>query len=163
MELEGILAIYGYPLKDPAATCRSCGALGTVGRAIRKLDEREIFHSQYCAACWPAESARLRTAWDGEMEAWLADRMAGAEPSPVANIQSAIGAATWDGAEAFVRDHVLPAQRSSAPPSRAVLESIATQYKVFESEFVGEMPPIVAAFVQEYSKPLGRTHGDSAT
>jgi hypothetical protein len=153
MEQEGVLVIYGYPLKAPAATCHACGTLGTVGRAIRKLDGREIFHRQYCASCWPTESKRLSAQWEAATSAWLTHAMnfgESAKPRLSPRRESAMGAATWDGVEAFVRDHLLPAKRSAVPPPRADLEAIAAQYCLLEKEYVGEMPPLVAAFIQQY-------------
>ncbi|MCC6244162.1 MAG: hypothetical protein IT353_15070 [Gemmatimonadaceae bacterium] len=166
MNPEGLLAIYGYPLKDPAAACHACGALGTVGRAIRKLGERETFHAQYCAACWPTESKRLSAQWDAATNAWLTDAIHSTDsiaPSLLSHAQSAMGAATWDGVEAFLRDHLLPAQQSASPRSRAELGAIAAQYVQLEKEYVGAMPPLVADFIQQYVAPPRATEPDAAT
>lgn len=170
MEPEELLAIYGYPLKDPAATCHACGALGTVGRAIRKVEEREVLHRQTCATCWPTEYRSLNAQWEAATNAWLTHAMNvrdSIEPSLRPHGQGAMGGATWDGVEAFVRDHIRPTQQSATPMSRVELGAIAAQYQQLEPELVGEMPQLVRTFIRDYAGPVESTVAstglDSAT
>jgi hypothetical protein len=82
------------------------------------------------------------------------------DPSLRPHGQGAMGGATWDGVEAFVRDHILPTQESATPMSRVELAAIAAQYLQLEPELVGEMPQLVRTFIQDYAGPLEQAYND---
>ena len=134
MEQEGRLAVFGYPLLDPLAACHACGQRGTVGRAIRKQGNQEVFHAQICASCWPGEFERLSAEWDALSRDRLHRGEVALGDTNGLPETSVLGAATWHGIERFIREQLLPPEQVVHPAYRTDLAAIAREYQQLESE-----------------------------
>ena len=143
------------PLREPSATCESCGAIGTVGRAIR-TDERgdatEVH--RFCFSCWPEQSARYRARWEEENRLAHEGFLRRREPRPDGSGGGmTFEAATWHGTLEFLRE-IKASMVAPVPPSRADLERIAADIRDRAPEVEGEMPFEVEAFLRRYGTTM---------
>lgn len=139
------------PRREPAATCDACGAVGTIGRAVR-TDERgdatEVH--RFCVDCWPEQSARYRARWNEEDRRWRDRFFRTEEPGPPGgNRGMAFEAATWHAALELIRG-IERTMIAPVPPSTADLERLAEQIRQAAPELEGEMPFEIEAFLHRY-------------
>jgi hypothetical protein len=149
----------GLPLREPEASCEGCGAVGTVGRAIRNAQDGAVLEMhRSCARCWPEESARYEARWREEdrlaTDAWLRGEP-GAEP---ATRGMTFESATWHATLELLADarrEMHRGQRGDAAPGAADLTRLAQQIRQQASEREGPMPMEIELFLQEYDPPVG--------
>jgi hypothetical protein len=145
-------ALYGtdLPLREPEHTCEACGALGTIGRAVRFNDDSSVRElHRFCRSCWPEQSARYRARWAEEdrlaTEAFFRNPIAGGLSCP----SMALEAATWHGA-LEVLQMVHSRLKPQTPPSAKELAAIAAQWKAIASQLDEPMPMEIETFIRQY-------------
>jgi hypothetical protein len=136
--------------REGDAVCEGCGALGTVGRASRTAPSGEALEiHRFCARCWPEQSARYRARWSEEDRTWSDQFLRGRVPARGAGPGMHFESATWHGTLEFVRQ-IERTMVTPVPPSPQGLARIAADIAGRASNFDGEMPFAVEAFVQRY-------------
>jgi hypothetical protein len=142
--------------REPQAHCDACGALGTVGRATRYEAPPQVW--RFCRACWPAESARLRAAWDAETERWLRQPVRGpvergAPAPPGSSFDSRVWEDAYELLDLLEGAMARPAPPGSAAPTPADLRAFAAEMQQLAPDMDGPPPPRIAAFLQRYGLP----------
>lgn len=139
----------GLPLREPDATCESCGARGTVGRAVRTDAHGEPLEiHRFCRACWPEERARFRAQWDEEARV-SAERFH-REPDAPAPVPAPAGytleGATWHGVLELVAElRLLAAPRQPISPEAIAL--MTAEWARLEQEWGEPIPMEIRAFL----------------
>jgi hypothetical protein len=146
----------GGGARDPAAVCEGCGALGTVGRAVRTDEHGAATEEhQFCAACWPEQTARYRARWEEDHRRRVEAVFRGRAPAAsAAGPGTWFETATWHGTLELVRQ-LEGAMRAPRPLATEDLARVAAQIRQWAPELEGEMPFEVEAFLQRYGAPAG--------
>jgi hypothetical protein len=144
-----ILTGTGGPLREPTASCESCEATGTVGRAVRTDGAGGVLEvHRFCLACWPEQAARYRARWEEE-DRQAADGFLRDETEPSAGRGMAFGAATWHLPLQLVRD-LQQMMNPPVPPTPGDLEHLANDISERAVELDGPMPFEIEAFIRQY-------------
>jgi hypothetical protein len=136
--------------RDADAVCEGCGAVGTVGCAVRTGPSGEALEiHRFCGACWPEQSARYRARWGEEDRVWSDQFFRGRVPARGAGPGMQFGAATWHAAlemvEQIERDMIAP-----VAPSPQALARLAADLAHQAPHLEGDMPFAIEAFVRRY-------------
>ena len=138
--------------RDLAAACEACGALGTVGRAVRTDGRGAVAEMhRFCLPCWPEQSARYRARWEEEDRRRSDAFLRGHEPAG-AGLGMWFQAATWHGTLDLVRE-IERTMIAPVPPAADDLARLATQIRAQGADLEGEMPIEVEMFLQRYGAP----------
>ena len=142
--------------REPDAICEGCGGVGTIGRASRTDGVGNVTEvHRFCRECWPEQSARYRARWE-EQDRLRFERVMRGIDAPVsgAGPGTSFEAATWHSVLSLVREleHSLRAPMS---PSADDLGAFADEIRSNASQFDGDMPWEVEAFVRRYGTSKG--------
>jgi len=138
------------PGRDAEAMCEACGAVGTIGRAVRTHPGGEPVEThRFCNKCWPEESARYRARWTEEDRLATERFMRQRNPSGGAGPGMQFEAATWHEPLKFVRE-IERALRESVNLSPQDLDEIANDLRRVAPHLDGEMPWEVEAFLHRF-------------
>ena len=138
--------------REPDAPCEGCGVVGTIGRATRTdANGRPTEIHRFCRNCWPEQSARYRARWREEDRLSLERLMRGIDtPAAGAGPGMAFEAATWHAVLDLVREFEQSLRAPMSRPSIDDLAAFAVEIRRSASNFDGEMPWEVEAFLQRY-------------
>ena len=136
--------------REPDAVCEGCGAVGTIGRAVRMASTGDVMEAhRFCIACWPEQSARYRARWSEEDRVHSDQFMRGRVPARGAGPGMHFVAATWHASLELVQQVEASMIRLS-PPSPQGLARMAAEIQRHASQLEGEMPFAVEAFIARY-------------
>jgi hypothetical protein len=136
--------------REPGAVCEGCGAVGTIGRAVRTTSTGEpVEVHRFCIACWPEQSARYRARWEEEQRIQTDQFMRGRIVARGAGPGMHFVAATWHATLELV-EQVERTMARPLPPSPQQLARLAAEISKNVSQFEGEMPFQIEAFIHRY-------------
>jgi hypothetical protein len=136
--------------RDPDAVCEGCGVVGTVGRAVRtSADDQHREVHNFCAKCWPEQSARYRARWKEEDRLWREEFHRGRTKARGAGPGMGFISATWHGILEMI-DKIEATMVAPAPPTKEALAAIAADIERHAAEREGEMPYRVEAFIRRH-------------